>query len=67
MNLDNSLVIDCERPVKAVALYNIMGQRVYMSRGSDISVIHPGALVPGIYLIQMEEEYTSFSTKIIKR
>ena len=65
--LDNSLVIDCERPVKAVALYNIMGQRVYLSRGIDISVIHPGALFPGIYLIQMEEEYNSFSTKIIKR
>ena len=61
---DQGLVIDHDRPVKAVAVYNLMGQEIKKYRRAEINNIYPGSLGSGIYLIQIRDEDTSYCTRI---
>jgi len=61
---DKVLVIDHDKPVIAAAVYNIMGQQVKLFRGGELSNIHLGNIVPGIYFVQIQDAYTSFSSRI---
>jgi hypothetical protein len=61
---DNQLVIDSDRPIYSVTVYNIMGQRVNACLGSDIKTMATGYMVPGLYLVLMQVEGNSFCSKV---
>ena len=61
---NNELVIKSEKNVHSVTVYNIIGQKVDACRGSNIRTMQTGHVNPGIYLVHMQDEKTSFCAKV---
>jgi len=61
---DRELVIDYDGPVHSVTVYNLMGHMVIARKESDIRKMSTGYMDPGLYLVVMQFEGGSISTKV---
>jgi hypothetical protein len=61
---DNMLVIDYNKPIQSVTVYNILGQKVKSCLGSDIKTILTGHMHPGLYLVRMQVKGSAVCVKV---
>jgi hypothetical protein len=61
---NNHLLIQYDRPIISVRVYNLLGQPVAAFMGSDIKTMVTGSMDPGLYFVLMQVEGNSLCSKV---